>query len=155
MNGRTEDSIMRGRHPAGPEYVSKLQGSTTAKERLQLILETMVEDCRVSEACRRLGIGPVRFHVLRREAMQAAMDRLEARSVGRPPRVEPGSAARIRELEEEVQRLQIEVRAARTREEIALVLPCRTEGTPPAEKKTTRRTRRTQPGRQKKGTSTV
>lgn len=143
---------MRGRHPVGPEYVSKLQGSATAKERLQVILETMVEDCRVSEACRQLGIGPVRFHVLRQEMMQAALDSLEARPVGRPPRVEPGSAARIRELEEEVQRLQIELRAARTREEIALVLPCRTEVTPEAEKKTTRRTKGTRPRREKKGT---
>jgi hypothetical protein len=149
MSCYTEDSTMRGRHPAGPEYVSKLRGSTTAKERLQVILETMVEDCRVSEACRQLGIGPVRFHVLRQETMQAALDSLEARPVGRPPRVEPASAARIRELEEEVQRLQIELRATRTREEIALVLPCRTEVTPPEEKKTMRQTRR---GRQKKGT---
>ena len=74
---------MRGRHPAGPEYVSKLNGSATAKERLQVILETMVEDCRVREACQRLGIGPVRFHVLRQETMQAALDSLEARPVGR------------------------------------------------------------------------
>ena len=143
---------MRGRRPAGPEYVSKLQGSATAKERFQVILETMVDGCRVSEACRRLGISPVRFHVLRQETLQAALESLEARPVGRPPRVESASAARIRELEDEVQRLQIELRASRTREEIALVLPCRTEGTPPVEKKTTRRTRSTRPGREKNRT---
>jgi hypothetical protein len=152
MNFRTEDNNMRGRHPAGPEYVTKLQGAAAAKERLQVILETMVERCRVREACQRLGIGPVRFHVLRQETMQAALDHLEARPVGRPPRVEPASAARIRELEEEVQRLQIELRASRTREEIALTLPRRTEPGCEPEKKTTRQAKHRRPRPEKKDT---
>lgn len=143
---------MRGRHPAGPEYVTKLEGSATAKERLQVILETMVERCRVGDACRRLGIGPVRFHVLRQATMQAALDSLEARPVGRPPRAEPASAARIRELEDEVQRLLIEVRAARTREEIALALPQRSAPLPAPEKKTPRRAPRGPHGRGRKRT---
>jgi len=128
---------MRGRHPAGPEYVAKLHGSAEAKERLQMILETLVADNRLTEACARLGIGPVRFHVLRHETLQAALESLEARPVGRPRQIELASAARIRELEEEVERLQVELRAARTREEIALALPRRTEAAAAPEKKTT------------------
>jgi hypothetical protein len=134
---------MRGRHAAGPEYVTKLHGSCEARERLQVILETMFGRCRVVAACAQLGVGEVRFHVLRQHALQAAVDSLEARPAGRPRRVEPDSAARIRELEEEVQALRIELRAARTREEIALALPRRTDGTPEPEKKTTRRVQRT------------
>jgi hypothetical protein len=138
---------MRGRHPAGPEYTAKLHGTAEAKERLQVILETMLGRCRVGAACQRLGIGEVRFQVLRQEAMQAALEGLEARPVGRPRQVEPASALRIRELEEEVKALRIELRAARTREEIALVLPRRTEGTAEPEKKTTRPARRTRPAK--------
>jgi hypothetical protein len=139
---------MRGRYPWGPEYVATLQGSTEAKQRWQVIQETIAGRCRVRAACQRLGIGTVRFHVLRQTAQQAAVDSLEARPVGRPPRVEPASAAHIRELEEEVQRLQIELRAARAREEIALALPCR----PVPEKKTSRRVPRGRARRAKPNT---
>jgi len=143
---------MRGRLPTGPEYVAKLAGSAPAQERLQVILETLSGTCRVTDACARLGIGAVRFHVLRQETLQAALDSLEARPTGRPRRVEPDSAARIQELEAEVQRLQLELRAARTREEIALALPCRTEALVEPEKKTTARRPRGRPRRKKQPT---
>jgi len=72
---------MRGRHPAEPEYVRKLQGSAIAKERLQVILETMVEDCRVSEACRRPGISE---RTLRQWEYDWRVNGLPAERRGRP-----------------------------------------------------------------------
>src|SRR5262249_6175364 len=48
------DNIMRGRFPAGPSYVDKLEGSAAAKERLKVVLETLAGQCRVQEACARL-----------------------------------------------------------------------------------------------------
>jgi hypothetical protein len=53
-----EETIMRGRYPSGPEYVDvqHLHGSAQAKERLRVILETMMGQWRVAEACDRLGI---------------------------------------------------------------------------------------------------
>jgi uncharacterized membrane protein YccC len=128
---------MRGRRPSGPEYVQKLHGSLDAKERLTVILETLFERCRVLEACARLGIAETRFHQIRMDALQAALENLEQRPPGRPPRVDPASAARIGELEAQVQTLQIELRAAQARAEIALALPKRSH-CPAAEKKTPR-----------------
>jgi hypothetical protein len=129
---------MRGRKPSGPEYVRKLHGSSEAQERLIVVLETLFDRCRVQEACARLGIAETRFHQIRLEALQAALENLELRQAGRPPRHDPASAARIQELEQEVQQLQIELRAEQTRAEIILALPQRAEAATTPEKKRTR-----------------
>ncbi|HEV3256859.1 MAG TPA: hypothetical protein VG013_08280 [Gemmataceae bacterium] len=112
---------MRGRIPAGPEYVEHLAGSDQAKERLRVILETMLGKWRVQEACRRLDICEQRFRQLREEVMQAALASLEDRPSGRPRRPqEPEESAALRR---QVEQLQRELRAAQVREEIALALP--------------------------------
>src|SRR6516225_6697665 len=114
---------MRGRYPAGPEYVEHLDASSLAKERLQVVLETLAGTCRVQEACARLGVGEVRFHQLRLQALQAAADRLETRPGGRPRRVVPREAEQVEALQERMAELEVELRAAQVREELALVLP--------------------------------
>lgn len=133
---------MRGRKPSGPEYVDRLQGSPEARERLTVILETLAGHCRVQEACAQLGIAETRFHQIRSAALQAALDQLEPQPVGRPPRSEPENADRIQQLEGRVHQLEIELRGVQARAEIALALPRRADATPPAEKKTTRQSRR-------------
>jgi hypothetical protein len=112
---------MRGRRPDGPEYVAKLHGPPDAKRRLEVILRTLAGTCRVQEACAELGVSAARFHQLRQEALQAALDGLTPRPAGRPaappaepPVAEPGQANEA---------VQLELLAAQTREEIALVLP--------------------------------
>jgi hypothetical protein len=112
---------MRGRLPAGPEYVEKLRGPDEAKRRLEVILRTLAGDCRVAEACELLGVGESRFHTLRQTALQAALDGLVPRPAGRPatPQQPPGEAEQQRRQAE----LRLELEAARLREEIALVLP--------------------------------
>ena len=112
---------MRGRLPSGPDYVEKLSGSYEARRRLQVILQTLAGNCRVQEGCDLLGIGMARFHQLRVEALQAAVDHLELRPAGRPP--SPPEDPRIAVMEAEIEQLRLELEAARTREEIALVLP--------------------------------
>ncbi|HVI53174.1 MAG TPA: hypothetical protein VM661_18350 [Candidatus Sulfotelmatobacter sp.] len=114
---------MRGRQPAGPDYVDKLTASQTAKERLKEVLETMVSEGRVLEACARLGICEQRFHQLRQEAMEGALAALEPGVPGRPVQTTSPEQDRIRALEEEVAALKVELRAAKAREEIALALP--------------------------------
>src|SRR5437660_503857 len=114
---------MRGRYPAGPEYVDHLDGSDLAKERLQVVLETLAGACRVQEACARLGIGEVRFHQLRLQALQAAVERLEARPGGRPRSLVSAEAEQLGLLQERMTDLELELRAAQVREEIALALP--------------------------------
>jgi hypothetical protein len=133
-----EERSMRGRHPAGPEYVHKLQASDETKQRLIAILETLSEQSRVLEACERLGISEARFHELRQEALQGALDRMEPRPAGRPRRCDEASGQRIQELEQRVQQLEIEVRAAQVRAEINLALPLHERSAAEPEKKTTK-----------------
>jgi hypothetical protein len=118
-----EETIMRGRYPSGPEYVDvqHLQGSAQAKERLRVILETMLGKWRVSEACRLLNICEQRFRQLRTELLQAALERLEFRPAGRPRRAE--QPKEIAALREQLEAMQRELHVAQVREEIALALP--------------------------------
>ena len=140
---------MRGRQPAGPDYVDKLTASQTAKERLKEVLETMVSEGRVLEACARLGICEQRFHQLRQEAMEGALAALEPGVPGRPVQTTSPEQDRIRALEEEVAALKVELRAAKAREEIALALPrvVKVSDEAESEKKTRGRPRKKSPRR--------
>jgi hypothetical protein len=146
---------MRGRRPAGPDYVDHLQGSALAKERLKVVLETMVGEGRVLEACTRLNICEQRFHQIRQEAMEAALTAMEPGVPGRPAQTTTPAEERIRVLEEEVTALKLELRASKAREEIALALPRVVQASPEVEpeKKTRRRPRkfprRPPPGKRK------
>src|SRR5262249_48222215 len=142
--GRT----MRGRKPSGPAAVERLAGSPEAKQRLRVVLETLTGECRVGEACARLAISEPRFDQLRSQVLQAGWARRERRGGGRPPR--PALDAHVRALEARVAELEIELRAARVREEIALALPQvqLTPGEPP--KKAPRRRRPARPRRRTK-----
>ena len=126
-----EETIMRGRYPSGPEYVDvqHLHGSAQAKERLRVILETMMGQWRVSEACERLGISEQRFRQLRAELFQAALERLEAWPAGRPRRAEEPKETAA--LCQQLAAMQRELHVAQVREEIALALP-RAAGSPAA-----------------------
>jgi Helix-turn-helix domain len=129
---------MRGRKPCGPAAVERLPGSALAHERLRVVLETLAGTCRVAEACARLGIGEQRFDQLRTRVLQAGLDSLEPRRAGRQPRAVP--AADVAALQARVAELEIELRAARVREEIALVLPAvGVSATEPAKKSPRRR----------------
>ena len=134
---------MRGRYPSGPEYVDHLDGSAVARERLKVILQTLAGQCRVTQACQRLGISEPRFHQLRAEVLQAALDRLEPRAAGRPPAAaEAPTAAEAEALQARVAALEAEAQAARLREELALVLPRVVHDEPPPKKAPSRRHRK-------------
>src|SRR5262245_2339628 len=113
---------MRGRKPAGPELVRRLQGPAAGKERAEVILRTVAGQLSVAAASALLGVTPQRLHVLREEGLQALIDQFEPRPMGRP-RQEPDATAAAPGAE--VERLQQELEAARLREEIALLLPGR------------------------------
>ena len=138
---------MRGRYPTGPEYVDLLEGSTEAKRRAKVILQTLMGDVRVGEACMALGICPQRFHQLRAEMLQAGLTRLEARPSGRPRR--PAEQDDAIALGEHVAQLEEELRAAAVREELALALPGVVREA--AKKPLSRPKRRARPGWWKKG----
>jgi hypothetical protein len=112
---------MRGRKPPGPEFVQRLQGSAASKQRAEIILKTLTGQLRFQEASALLGITPQRLHMLRQEALQALVDRLEPQPLGRPRQAPAPAVAAA----EPVESLQRELEAARLREEIALLLPGR------------------------------
>ena len=112
-----------GRKPLGPELVEHLDGSRQAKQRLETILETMVGQLTIEEACQRLGIKPAMFHRLRTEVLEAGLARLEPRPMGRPRRQPTAEEVRRAELEHRVEELESELNIAAVREEIAHVMP--------------------------------
>jgi hypothetical protein len=116
-----EERTMRGRYPAGPEYVESLDGSEQAKKRLRTVLETMTGTTRVQEACRILEISEQRFYQLREELLQAALERLEGRPAGRPRKGQQDPMAQA--LEDKVAEMEAELEAAHVREEIAIAMP--------------------------------
>ncbi len=118
---------MRGRYPAGVEYVDKLDGAEADKERLKAILKTLSGEARLLEACDQLGIRETRFHQLRDRALQGALDALTPRPTGRPSRQNVAVAERVRELEQALAEQELVLQQALVREEVALILPQRGE----------------------------
>jgi hypothetical protein len=130
---------MRGRRPVGPEYAEQLPGSSLAKERLKVILETMAGTCRVVEACQRLGICEQRFHQLREEMMTGALAALEPGHAGRPVRTPTPAEMQAQALAQQLQDKDVELRTAQARAEIAVVLPGVVQHQAEPEKKTPQR----------------
>jgi transposase-like protein len=105
----------------GIEHVESVEGSTAAKERLRMVLETLAGGRSVESACAKLGVSPARFAQIREEALAAAVAALEPRPVGRPPT--PGPDPEVDRLRGEVKELRRDLEASRIREEIAIVMP--------------------------------
>jgi len=112
----------RGRKPTGSNLLEHLQGSERAKTRLKGILETLSAERTIPDVCDELGIGESMFHRVRSEVLQAGLDRLEPRPLGRPPQP-PTEDAHVAELEAEILRLQMQLKAAEVRRELAEHLP--------------------------------
>ena len=133
---------MRGRYPSGPEFVDKLNGSATAKERLKVLLETLTRDRRIGDACDRLGVSEPRFDQIRIAGLQGALTALEPRPAGRPPRQTVTDEAEAQRLHERIAQLEGQLQAALVRAEIAVTLP---QVKAAAGKKTTHMPRRRSP----------
>ena len=141
---------MRGRRPVGPEYAEQLTGSETAKLRAKVILETIAGRCRLNEACKRLGISEQRFHQLREEMMTAAVKALEPGQAGRPAHPPTPAEEQVVSLEQKLQDKEVELRAAKAREEIALIMPeVKHEPADPEKKTPQRPPKRRRRGRKK------
>ena len=113
----------RGRKPTGTNLLEHLEGSERAKARLKAILETLSGQRSIPEVCEELGIQESMFHRVRSEVLQTALDRLEPRPLGRPPLPALPHDVRAAELEAENLHLQLELKAAEVRRELAEKLP--------------------------------
>jgi transposase-like protein len=115
--------IVAGRKPMGPALVAHLDGSAIAKERLELILETVAGQVAVVEACRILDISEAMFYKLRNRVLQVCLEDLEPKRRGRPPRLVTEDHQRAAELAAEVTTLGDELAAQTVRLELARALP--------------------------------
>lgn len=113
----------RGRPTQGAGHVEKLEGEDAQKERLRLILQTLNGELTVKEAAEALGLSESRFHEVRDQALQSALDGLTPKPVGRPAEVETPEQVQIRELKAQLLEAQKELVAERIRSEVALALP--------------------------------
>jgi len=113
----------RGRPPSGPALVDRLEGSPQAKTRLRIILETVSGVCSIPAACAALGLSEAAFYRLRERTLTEAVAGLEPRPAGRPSLKASPEAEQVQALTREVARLEMDLHAARVREEIALTMP--------------------------------
>jgi len=137
---------MRGRYPAGWEYMDQFDDSDEAKERFQVTVEILTGACRVQQACARLGIGRTRLEQVRHDAVSGALAALQRQRPGRKPRRVSELEAEVTHLRQQVIQLQTALEVATIRAEVAATLP--RVGSRP-EKKTTPPPRRRTRGRPK------
>lgn len=112
-----------GRPPGGTRHVMSLDGGIEEKHRLRVILDVMGSDMSVTKACELLGVSEARFHQLRHQVLQGALDTLAPRASGRPRLVEPEDTTRVEELNRRVRELEMDLQAALVRTELALAMP--------------------------------
>jgi hypothetical protein len=111
-----------GRKPVGPDLVDRVEGSPEARQEMKVLLETITGAKTMEEACAALGVKKSHMFVLRERALAAAVAALEPRPLGRPPRTAQEDPSRTAELEEEVKRLNRELKATQLRLEVAQTL---------------------------------
>jgi hypothetical protein len=144
-----EVRVVAGRKPLGPALVEHLDGSTSAKERLELILETLSGQVTVVGACQLLGISEAMFYKLRNRVLQVCLEDLEPKPRGRPPQLSSAAAECAAEMTAEIAALEHELAAQKVRFELAQQLP-RLAKQPEPVKKTNWRTPRKNKQRRRK-----
>jgi hypothetical protein len=115
--------MARGRRSDARSLVMQLAGSRRARQRLDLMLQTLKGECTIPQAATTLGIARSRFFGQRQAMLQAALESLEPKRRGRPPLVVSDEQRQIAELQAQVQALKIDLQAAQIREQLALLLP--------------------------------
>jgi len=115
---------MAGRKPLLLGHIDSLDGSDRAKCRLRIFVETLSGTISVSQACRDLDLQESQFHELRRQWLRSAVDLLEPRRVGRPPRstTAPLAAAEYERLTSENAELRRQLQTLQQRVEIERIL---------------------------------
>ena len=114
---------MSGRHAMGPEAAQKFEGSTLARTRMRVVLETIAGRKRVIDACEELGICEQRFEAIRADAIQAGVAALELKSAGRPRRSLSPADEQVEKLQRQIAELESQLQAAMIRAELAVTLP--------------------------------
>jgi hypothetical protein len=103
--------------------VNRLSGSARAKDRLRVFLETLRGSMTTKQGRELLDLSEAQFHHARHKWIQEALELLEPRRLGRPPRPEGATQAdsELAQLQERVMQLERELRTAEAREQIARI----------------------------------
>jgi len=112
-----------GRPNFGVDHVDRIAAPAEEKLRVKIVLQTLSEEISVSEACRRLSIGTSRFHELRQEVLEGAIEGARPGRAGRPRKEESRDEQKIQRLEGRVKELQEELELSLLRTELAVALP--------------------------------
>ena len=112
-----------GRPPLGISLVEKLEGSEESKQRLRVILSTLAGELTIAEACSQLGIGESRFHEMRTQALEAALQGIAPRKPGRRSREISPEEKRAQEAEQKASDLEYELYTRQVRDELMASLP--------------------------------
>jgi hypothetical protein len=115
--------MSRGRPTQGPALADKVEGSDQARVRLKIILQTIAGELTVADACKQLGLSEARFHELRQQWLQASCAALEPKPLGRPKETTIEQEVELLRLHRENKNLEMHLRAAQIREEIAVAMP--------------------------------
>jgi transposase len=100
-----------------------LDGGVDEKHRLRVILDVMGGAMTVKRACELLEVSEARFHQLRRQVLQGALDSLAPKRAGRPRVESEQDPTQVEELKRQVEELEMELQAALVRTELALAMP--------------------------------
>src|SRR5262245_34022080 len=109
-----------GRPPKKANLVDDFDADPNTKQRLKVLLQSIAGELSVADAARKLGISPARFFELRANMLQAALNSLEPKPLGRPAQNTEPESQRIQDLEQQNLDLRVHLAAAQLREEIAL-----------------------------------
>jgi hypothetical protein len=131
-----------GRPPKGPKLIDNVEGSEEAKQRAEVILETITGETSVLKACEILGISETRFYQIRDMALKGAVSSLEPGTRGRPLVVEEVSAPEVEALRKRVADLENELKIAQTRTMLATTFPNLVDDAEAKKKMNMRRERR-------------
>lgn len=113
-----------GRRPDGTQHVNRLDGEDEAKHRLRVVLETLSGTKSIEEACDELHVSASRFHEIRHDAPQGALDGLAPAASGRPRRPQPeADPEHVAAIERENHELKADLLASMVRTEMAIGMP--------------------------------
>lgn len=127
-NAPGQEVTAMARPNKGAGHVDPLVGSELSKERLRVILMTFTGELSVLDARRQLGLSDGRFHTLRKLALQAALDGLQPRPMGRPRKGHTADQRRIAALEAELEAAREALQIERVKRELAQAMPGRFGG---------------------------
>jgi len=113
--------MARGRPVIGVDLIDRIEGPRVLRRRVRIILATLSGTLPIAQACAELGVGRTRFHALRWQVLEGAMDALKPRMRGRPRRLEAGPEVRV--LQARIRELEVALRTTALRSEIALAMP--------------------------------